>query len=72
MSQLREAAIAGNVEDVRRLINEGQDVNYFEADGLNHASNDGNYEIVKLFVENGADLKDGDLDQVKVKVKVFK
>jgi len=56
---LHYAATDGKIEDVRRLLTEGADVNAREVKGwtpLHGAANQGNLEIVDILIAAGADV----------------
>ena len=56
---LMSAASNGDINAVKRLLNEGADVNAKNSDNwtaLTKAARDGNTEIVKLLIEKGADV----------------
>ena len=59
MSGLQKSASEGNVEDVKRRLDEGADPNEQDPDlysALIHASEYGHFQIVKLLVERRADV----------------
>ncbi len=67
---LAAAAALGDVEEVKRLLGDGADVNARDKSGgtpLMAASQSGNLEVVKLLLEKGADVdaKAGALDLAK-------
>ncbi|XP_046845850.1 protein phosphatase 1 regulatory subunit 12B-like isoform X1 [Xenia sp. Carnegie-2017] len=54
------AASAGDLEEVKKLLQKGSDVNYQNSDGLtalHQACVDENYDLVELLVQNKADLE---------------
>ncbi|MBI5892070.1 MAG: ankyrin repeat domain-containing protein [Deltaproteobacteria bacterium] len=56
---LTKAAESGDINAVKRLLNEGADVNAKDSNNwtaLTEAARDGNTEIVKLLIEKGADV----------------
>ena len=75
---LIEAAKRGDLDEVKRLIENGADVNIKDNDGdtpLHYAASGGHLDVVKFLVENGADVNAKDkygrtpLDVAKPKVR---
>ena len=53
------AGILGNIETVKKYLDDGKDVNAKNEYGwthLNHAAEGGHKELIELLIENGADL----------------
>ncbi len=60
-TQLHQACISGNMQQVIRLIDQGHPVNIRDHAGwtpLHEASNHGHHEIVKTLLERGANIND--------------
>ena len=58
------AAAAGNVQNVRELLDAGADINFADGHGntpLLHACTGGHVEVVELLLERDADWKCGNL-----------
>ena len=58
-----QAVISGDIAEVKRLIEEGADVNaqnYYGETALMFASNFGYTEVAQLLIEEGADVNAGD------------
>ena len=50
------AALKGNIEEVKRLVEEGADVHAGQEAALRYAAENGHLETVKWLVEAGADI----------------
>lgn len=64
-AKMRQAAMAGETEVVRALLEQGAEVNSFGLGGytaIMDAASEGHFKIVKLLVENGAEInrRDGE------------
>ncbi|ODQ45530.1 hypothetical protein PICMEDRAFT_28173, partial [Pichia membranifaciens NRRL Y-2026] len=65
---LQRMCAKGNIDEVRRLIEEGQNINDADFAGitpLHEAALEGHYEITKILLENGADIniQSGQMDK---------
>lgn len=68
-NSLNELVEKGNVRRIERFLEEGNDVNEVDENGitaLNVAINNGNEEIIKYLVENGADVNYIDLEEKSI------
>jgi ankyrin repeat protein len=60
-SELIDAVTKNDLDEVRRLLNNGADLNAGEGmTALMYAAQGGHFEVAKLLVENGADVNKKD------------